>query len=180
MSDTNQVDPALQTRAVNAIRALVVDAVAASGDGHPGMPLGTAAMGYTLFTQAMRYNPRNAKWPNRDRYVQSAGHGSMLQYALLHLTGFDLSMDELRAYRQWGSKTFAQDVLGRDDPIGEVDEDKLNVLGGSLAYGHPFAATGGRMIVQTLNELRRRGGGLALVTACAAGGLGAAMVLEVA
>jgi len=82
--------------------------------------------------------------------------------------------------RQWGSKTFAQDVLGRDDPIGEVDEDKLNVLGGSLAYGHPFAATGGRMIVQTLNELRRRGGGLALVTACAAGGLGAAMVLEVA
>lgn len=82
--------------------------------------------------------------------------------------------------RQWGSKTFAQDVLGRDEPIGEVDEDKLNVLGGSLAYGHPFAATGGRMIVQTLNELRRRGGGLALVTACAAGGLAAAMVLEVA
>ena len=82
--------------------------------------------------------------------------------------------------RQWGSKTFAQDVLGRDEPIGEVDDDKLNVLGGSLAYGHPFAATGGRMIVQTLNELRRRGGGLALVTACAAGGLAAAMVLEVA
>lgn len=81
--------------------------------------------------------------------------------------------------RQWGSKTFAQDVLGRDEAIGEVDEDKLNVLGGSLAYGHPFAATGGRMIVQTLNELRRRGGGLALATACAAGGLAAAMVLEV-
>lgn len=82
--------------------------------------------------------------------------------------------------KQWGSKTFAQDVLGRDEPIGEVDEDKLNVLGGSLAFGHPFAATGGRIIVQTLNELRRRGGGLALATACAAGGLGAAMVLEVA
>lgn len=82
--------------------------------------------------------------------------------------------------KQWGSKTFAQDVLGRDQPIGEVDRDKLNVLGGSLAYGHPFAATGGRMIVQTLNELRRRGGGLALATACAAGGIGAAMVLEVA
>ncbi len=81
--------------------------------------------------------------------------------------------------RQWGSRSFAREVLGRDDPIGEVDEDKLNVLGGSIAYGHPFAATGGRMIVQTLNELRRRGGGLALVTACAAGGLAAAMVLEV-
>jgi acetyl-CoA acyltransferase len=82
--------------------------------------------------------------------------------------------------RQWGSTDFARDKLGRDQAIGEVDEDKLNVLGGSLAYGHPFAATGGRMIVQTLNELRRRGGGLALATACAAGGLGAAMVLEVA
>ncbi len=82
--------------------------------------------------------------------------------------------------KNWPSKKFAQDVLGRDEAIGEVDEDKLNVLGGSIAYGHPFGATGGRMIIQNLNELRRRGGGLALVTACAAGGLGAAMVLEVA
>lgn len=82
--------------------------------------------------------------------------------------------------RQWDSRKFARDRLGRDTPLGEVDEARLNVLGGSLAYGHPFAATGGRMIVQTLNELRRRGGGLALATACAAGGLGAAMVLEVA
>lgn len=80
----------------------------------------------------------------------------------------------------WPSRKFAQEQLGRDVPIGEVDMDKLNVLGGSLAYGHPFAATGGRMIMQTLNELRRRAGGLGLVTACAAGGLGAALVLEVA
>ncbi len=82
--------------------------------------------------------------------------------------------------KNWPSRKFAQEQLGRDEPIGEVDMDKLNVLGGSLAYGHPFAATGGRMIVQVLNELRRRGGGLGLATACAAGGLGAAMVLEVA
>lgn len=73
---------------------------------------------------------------------------------------------------------FAREVLGRSHPLGEVDEDKFNVLGGSIAYGHPFAATGARMITQTLNELQRRGGGLGLVTACAAGGLGAAMVLE--
>lgn len=81
--------------------------------------------------------------------------------------------------KMFASAEFARDKLGRDSAIGEVDMDKFNVLGGSLAYGHPFAATGARMITQTLNELRRRGGGLALNTACAAGGLGAAMVLEV-
>ena len=70
--------------------------------------------------------------------------------------------------------------IGLDKPLGEVDMDKFNVLGGSIAYGHPFAATGTRMITQTLNELKRRGGGTALTSACAAGGLGAAMVLEVA
>ncbi|MFT5452536.1 MAG: acetyl-CoA acyltransferase [Enterobacterales bacterium] len=79
----------------------------------------------------------------------------------------------------FSSLDFAKDKLGRSSAIGEVDMDKFNVLGGSLAYGHPFAATGARMITQTLNELRRRGGGLALTTACAAGGLGAAMILEV-
>lgn len=76
------------------------------------------------------------------------------------------------------SARFAKDVLGRDRATGEIDDSRFNVLGGSIAYGHPFAATGARMITQTLNELRRRGGGLGLVTACAAGGLGAAMVLE--
>jgi acetyl-CoA acyltransferase len=82
--------------------------------------------------------------------------------------------------KNWPSRQFARERLGRDEPIGEADMHKVNVLGGSLAYGHPFAATGGRMIVQVLNELRRRGGGLGLATACAAGGLGAALVLEVA
>lgn len=82
--------------------------------------------------------------------------------------------------KYWPDPEFAREKLGRDEPIGEVDWERLNVLGGSIAYGHPFAATGGRMIVQTLRELRRRGGGTGLVTACAAGGLGAAMILEVA
>lgn len=81
--------------------------------------------------------------------------------------------------KMFASKTFAEQKLGRSQPIGDIDMDKFNVLGGSIAYGHPFAATGARMITQTLNELRRRGGGLALNTACAAGGLGAAMILEV-
>ena len=89
-------------------------------------------------------------------------------FAAQTLTNLQLFADE----------RFAREVLNRPHALGEVDEEKFNVLGGSIAYGHPFAATGARMITQTLNELRRRGGGLGLVTACAAGGLGAAMVLE--
>ncbi|GEA61787.1 acetyl-CoA C-acyltransferase FadI [Vibrio comitans] len=81
--------------------------------------------------------------------------------------------------KMFASDKFARDKLGRDKAIGEIDMDKFNVLGGSIAYGHPFAATGARMITQTLRELKRRGGGLGLNTACAAGGLGAAMILEV-
>jgi len=80
--------------------------------------------------------------------------------------------------KAFGSKKFAEEKLGRSEAIGEIDMDKFNVLGGSIAYGHPFAATGARMISQTLRELKRRGGGLGLTTACAAGGLGTAMVLE--
>ncbi|MDN6089923.1 MAG: acetyl-CoA C-acyltransferase, partial [Enterobacterales bacterium] len=81
--------------------------------------------------------------------------------------------------KMFASDEFAREKLGRQQAIGEVDMNKFNVLGGSIAYGHPFAATGARMITQTLNELRRRGGGLGLTTACAAGGLGAAMIVEV-
>ncbi|RUO78240.1 acetyl-CoA C-acyltransferase FadI [Pseudidiomarina taiwanensis] len=80
--------------------------------------------------------------------------------------------------KMFASKTFAQEKLGRSEAIGEIDMDKFNVLGGSIAYGHPFAATGARMLTQVLHELKRRGGGTALTTACAAGGLGAAMIVE--
>ncbi len=80
--------------------------------------------------------------------------------------------------KNWPSREFAKNYLGRDEPIGEIDPDRFNVLGGSIAYGHPFAATGGRIVVQLLNEMRRRGASLGLATACAAGGIGAAIVLE--
>ena len=104
--------------------------------------------------------------------------------ALQDLTLIDMheafASQTLANIKHWPSQQFARDTLGRDQAIGEVDMDRFNVLGGSIAYGHPFAATGARIILQTLNELRRRGGGLALATACAAGGLGAAMILEVA
>ena len=100
MSDLDALDPSLLQRSVNAIRALTIDATQASGDGHPGMPMGAAAMGYVLYRHAMRHDPAEPGWWDRDRYVQSAGHGSMLQYSLLHLMGYAVSMDDLRGYRQ--------------------------------------------------------------------------------
>ncbi len=95
----------LAALAVNTVRGLAIDAVQKAASGHPGMPLGAAPMAYALWTRHLRHNPRNPSWFNRDRFVLSAGHGSMLLYALLHLTGYDLSLDDLRAFRQWGSKT---------------------------------------------------------------------------
>ncbi|HYF97426.1 MAG TPA: transketolase, partial [Coxiellaceae bacterium] len=89
----------------NAIRVLAIDAVQKANSGHPGMPMGMAAAAFTLWTRYMRYSPTNPTWINRDRFVLSAGHGSMLLYSLLHLTGYDLPMEELRNFRQWESKT---------------------------------------------------------------------------
>ncbi len=109
-----------------------------------------------------------------------------LQRAGITLADLDLiemheafAAQTLANVKMFASDKFAKEKLGLDKAIGEIDMDKFNVLGGSLAYGHPFAATGTRLITQTLNELKRRGGGLGLTTACAAGGLGAAMILEV-
>ncbi|RTI48366.1 transketolase [Thermus scotoductus] len=90
---------------VNAIRFLAIDAVEKAKSGHPGMPMAMAPLAYLLYREVMRHNPLNPTWPNRDRFVLSAGHGSMLLYAVLHLTGYDLSLDEIKRFRQWGSKT---------------------------------------------------------------------------
>ena len=100
-----QTRQSLEQRSINAIRALTIDALGAAGSGHPGMPLGAAPVGYTLFTKFMKFNPANDRWVDRDRYIQSAGHGSMLQYSLAYLVGYDLPMSELKRYRQWKSKT---------------------------------------------------------------------------
>src|ERR1700730_1793899 len=90
---------------INTIRTLAMDAVEKAQSGHPGLPMGAAAMAYVLWTRFLRHNPHHPGWPNRDRFVLSAGHGSMLLYALLHLTGYDLQLDELKQFRQWGSRT---------------------------------------------------------------------------
>ncbi len=90
---------------INTIRFLAADAVQKANSGHPGLPMGAAAMAYTLWTQHLRHNPTDPQWPDRDRFVLSGGHGSMLLYALLHVTGYDLPLSEIKSFRQWGSKT---------------------------------------------------------------------------
>ncbi|OUM98307.1 MAG: transketolase [Paenibacillaceae bacterium ZCTH02-B3] len=95
----------IEQLSITTIRTLAIDAVEKAKSGHPGMPMGAAPMGYQLFAKTMKHNPSRPDWINRDRFVLSAGHGSMLLYALLHLCGYDLSMDELKNFRQWGSKT---------------------------------------------------------------------------
>ena len=90
---------------INTIRMLSADGVQKANSGHPGMPMGAAAMAYVLWTHFLRHNPRNPLWPDRDRFVLSAGHGSMLLYSLLHLSGYDLSLDDIKNFRQWNSKT---------------------------------------------------------------------------
>jgi transketolase len=127
-------------RAANAIRALTIDATQASGDGHPGMPMGAAPMGWALYRHAMRHDPADPSWWNRDRYVQSAGHGSMLQYALLHLTGYPLTMDDLRGYRQWGSLTPGHPEVGHTPGVetttGPLGQGLATAVGMALAEAH--------------------------------------------
>ena len=90
---------------VNTMRFLAVDAVQKANSGHPGTPMGAAPMAYTLWDRFLKHNPGDPKWPDRDRFVLSPGHASAMLYALLHLTGYDLSLDEIKQFRQWGSKT---------------------------------------------------------------------------
>src|SRR5437016_2504989 len=90
---------------INTIRFLSVDAVQKANSGHPGLPMGSAPMAYVLWTRYLKHNPSDPKWPDRDRFVLSGGHGSMLLYSLLHLTGYGLSLDDIKSFRQWGSKT---------------------------------------------------------------------------
>jgi len=133
-------DATLTRRAVNAIRALTIDATQEAGDGHPGMPMGAAAMGYALYRHVMVHDPVAPNWWNRDRYVQSAGHGSMLQYALLHLTGYDLAMDDLRGYRQWGSRTPGHPEVhhtpGVETTTGPLGQGISTAVGMAIAEAH--------------------------------------------
>ena len=128
---------ALDQLCINTIRMLAVDAVQQANSGHPGMPMGAAPMGYVLWTLFLRHNPANPQWPDRDRFVLSAGHGSMLLYSLLHLTGYGLSLEELKNFRQWDSKTpghpEAHIAAGVETTTGPLGQGFANGVGMAIA-----------------------------------------------
>jgi len=126
--------------AVNCIRFLAVDAIQKANSGHPGLPMGAAAMAYVLWTRHLRHHPGNPAWPDRDRFVLSAGHGSMLLYALLHVTGYDLSIEDLAAFRQSGSRTPGHPEVhvtpGVEATTGPLGQGFGNAVGLAIAEAH--------------------------------------------
>lgn len=134
------IDKTLEKKAINAIRFLSTDAIQNANSGHPGLPMGAAAMAYTVWTRHLKFNPRNPDWDNRDRFILSGGHGSMLLYSLLYLTGYDLSLDELKKFRQWGSLTPGHPEYrltpGVEVTTGPLGQGFANGVGMAIAEAH--------------------------------------------
>lgn len=133
MTDTQQL-------AINTIRVLSIDAVQKANSGHPGLPMGAAPMAFALWTRFLRHNPHNPHWANRDRFILSAGHGSMLIYSLLYLTGYDLTLNDLKNFRQWGSKTAGHPEYhltpGVETTTGPLGQGTANAVGFALAEAY--------------------------------------------
>ena len=133
----------LTNRSINTIRFLSADAVQQAVSGHPGLPMGDAAMAYVLWTRHLKHNPRNLKWPGRDRFILSGGHGSMLLYSLLHLTGYDLSLEQIKNFRQWGSQTPGHPEYGLTPGVetttGPLGQGFATAVGMAIAQAHMAA-----------------------------------------
>jgi len=143
----------LDKLSINTIRFLAIDAVQQANSGHAGLPMGAAALAYTLWTRHLRFNPLNPHWPDRDRFVLSAGHGSMLLYALLHLTGYDLPLDEIKRFRQWGSLTpghpeshLTPGVEVTTGPLGQGFANGVGMAIAERALGEQFNVEGHSVI----------------------------------
>ena len=130
----------LEIRAINTIRFLSADAVQKANSGHPGLPMGAATMAYILWTRHLKFNPRNPKWPGRDRFILSGGHGSALLYSLLYLTGYDLTLDQIMNFRQWGSLTPGHPEYGLTPGVevttGPLGQGFANGVGMAIAEAH--------------------------------------------
>jgi transketolase len=136
MSSNNEIEK----KCIDTIRFLAADAIEKAKSGHPGMPLGAAAAAFTLWTKHLKHNPKNPQWPDRDRFVLSAGHASMLLYALLHLTGYDLTLDDIKNFRQWGSRTPGhpeyKHAPGVEVTTGPLGQGLANAVGMAIAEAH--------------------------------------------
>ena len=130
----------LQSLAINTIRFLAADGVQQAKSGHPGLPMGAAPLAYTIWTRHLRHNPSNPNWADRDRFILSGGHGSMLLYSLLFLTGYDLSLDEIKRFRQWGSLTPGHPEYGMTPGVetttGPLGQGLSNGVGMAMAEAH--------------------------------------------
>ena len=130
----------LQLRAINTLRFLSADMVQQANSGHPGLPMGCAATAFTIWTRHLHFNPRNPNWPDRDRFILSGGHGSALLYSLLHLTGYELALEELKHFRQWGSKTPGHPEYGLTPGVevttGPLGQGFTNGVGMAIAEAH--------------------------------------------
>ncbi|MEN6330423.1 MAG: transketolase, partial [Smithella sp.] len=130
----------LENKCINTIRFLAADAIEKAKSGHPGMPLGAAAAAYTLWTKHLKHNPQNPQWPDRDRFVLSSGHASMLLYALLHLTGYNLSLEDIKNFRQWNSLTPGhpefRHTSGVEVTTGPLGQGLANAVGMAIAEAH--------------------------------------------
>lgn len=128
---------------INTIRTLAMDAVQKADSGHPGTPMALAPLAYVLWTKFLRYNPANPKWFNRDRFILSCGHASMLQYAMLYLTGYDVTLEDIKSFRQWGSKTPGHPEYGRTPGVetttGPLGQGFMNAVGMAIAEAHMAA-----------------------------------------
>jgi transketolase len=131
------MDPQIDELCINTVRMLAADGVEKAKSGHPGLPMGAAAMAYVLWTRFLRHNPSNPNWPDRDRFVLSAGHGSMLLYSLLHLSGYDLPLEEIKNFRQWNSKTPGHPEYGLTPGVetttGPLGQGFANGIGMAIA-----------------------------------------------
>lgn len=127
----------LDQQCINTLRFLSLDMVQKANSGHPGLPLGAAPMAYMLWTRQLKHNPRHPHWPDRDRFVLSAGHGSALLYSLLFVTGYDLSLDDIKQFRQWRSKTPGHPERGHTPGVevstGPLGQGMANAVGMALA-----------------------------------------------
>jgi transketolase len=162
---TSLIDTSLDTLSIDTLRLLAVDTVEKAKSGHPGAPMGCAPIAYALFHKIMKHNPGHSKWADRDRFVLSNGHASALLYSVLHLTGYNVTLDDLQSFRQWGSRTPGHPEFGLTDGVeattGPLGQGISMAVGMAIAERHLAAVYNrpGLPLARSESGRRQRSGG---------------------